>query len=144
MQAPMQGFHPGAPGGTMNLRNKQVMLGGQNGSNITAGARTVAITLTQNVGSPTIFYGFALRYVTGLETVLVSMLDTQHNRELITGNVQICTVGALNTLVPPQPFVKIHPFELASGQSVQLTVTNQTGGTINANEIALTLYGFQQ
>lgn len=140
------GMHnPSAPISKGVMTNqKQVILGGQNGSSIIAGARTIAITLTQNVGAPVVFQGVSLRYETGLEKILVSLLDTQHNRELITGNVQICTVGCLNTLAPVQPFIRIHPFELASGQSVQLTVTNQSGGTINANEIALTLFGFQQ
>lgn len=140
------GMHnPGASyGKDVSLARKQLYIGNRNANSIAAGSgRTLAMDIVQNVGQPMIITGFALRYATGLESALIQMFDAYHNREIITGNVQFCTVGHLETAAAALPFIRVAPFELITGQSVQVFVTNESGTAAPAGGIAVTLEGFQ-
>lgn len=141
------GMHnPSAPMSAQRLpsNRKQIFLGNRLASTIAAtSGRTLAFEITQNVG-PTMFVtSYQLVYATGLETALINLYDQQHNRELISGNVQLSTVGHLDTLASAMPFIPIAPFELATGQSVQVYITNESSTAATAGDIALTLYGYQ-
>lgn len=141
---PLHGMHQTPIDSAGIGAKKALQLGSQNANPIAAGsAQNLAITITQNVGSDFVVFGYSLRYAANLQAVLCSMKDTQHNREIISGNTQICTVGVLNTLAPINPFLRIDPFILSSGQSVQFYVANQTVTAISAGDLALTLFGYQ-
>lgn len=144
LAVPLHGIHQTRIDSAGIGAKKALQLGNQNPNPISANsAQNLAITITQNVGPDFVVFGYSLRYAANLQTVLCSMKDTQHNREIISGNTQLCTVGILNTLAPINPFLRIDPFILSTGQSVQFYVTNQTGTAIGAGDLALTLFGYQ-
>lgn len=122
-----------------------LIIGDRNTSAITAGSNTLGVRVTHNQGSDFCIEAFRISYASGQEEILVRLVDTQHNRDVITSNTEINTVGVLQTNSPGynNGFIKIAPFVIKTGQSVELYVNNTTAGSINVGDIGLTLYGFQ-
>lgn len=124
---------------------EQLYIGNENASAISASTGySLALTITHNAGSPMLVTGFHLVYLDNtLDRVPVIINDAQRNRQIVTGNSPLCTIGVRRGQTVVAPFQKIKPFILYSGQSVQLSVLNNTGGNIAIGALSLTLYGFQ-
>jgi len=65
------------------------------------------------------------------------------NRDLVSGNTQLGTIGYKRGTVLLQPYVKIRPLSLRTGQSMQLRFTNTTGLTVAIGDLGLSLFGYQ-
>lgn len=124
---------------------KPLMIGDRNASVIASGANTLGVRVTHNQGADFCIEAFRISYASGQEEILVRLVDTQHNRDVITSNTEICTVGVLQTNSPGynNGFIKIAPFVIKTGQSVELYVNNTTAGSIAVGDLGVTLYGFQ-
>lgn len=122
-----------------------LIIGDRNTSVISSGSNTLALRVTHNQGSDFCIEAFRISYASGQEECLVRVVDTQHNRDVITSNTEICTVGVLQTNSPGynNGFIKIAPFVIKSGQSVELYINNTTAGNISVGDLSLALYGFQ-
>lgn len=122
-----------------------LIIGDRNTSVIASGANTLGVRVTHNQGSDFCVEAFRISFATGQEEILVRVVDTQHNRDIITANTEICTVGVLETNAPGynNGFIKIAPIVIKTGQSIELYVNNTSAGSIAIGDIALTLYGFQ-
>lgn len=122
-----------------------IILGDRNTSAIssTATGETLAIEVTFNSGMEMIVEGFQVLYNGNIESSLIRIYDTMRNRDLVSGNTQLGTIGYKRGTVLLQPYVKIRPLSLRTGQSVQLRITNNTGLNISINDLGLTLFGYQ-
>lgn len=122
-----------------------IILGDRNTSAISSAAtgETLAVEITFNAGKEMCVEGFQILFNGSIESALVSVYDTMRNRNLIYGNTQLGTVGYKRGTVLLQPYVKIQPMVLLTGQSVQLKITNNTGGNIAVGDLGFTLFGYQ-
>jgi hypothetical protein len=128
----------------MQLLKLPLIEGENNASQILAGAQTLAVQITHNAGNDFIIEGFRIQYNGSIEEVKIRLYDAQRNRDIITPNTPIGTIGDKRTVAPIIPFQKLHdPIILKSGQSVQLYVNNTTSGTIATKDISLSLFGYQ-
>lgn len=118
--------------------------GDRNTTAISAGVSTLAVQVTHNAGADFIIEGFSILFNGSIEEVLVRLYDSQHNRDLITPNTEIGTVGIKRGTSQILPFIKFKdPVVLRSGQSIQLYVNNTTASSIAAKDLGLTLFGYQ-
>jgi hypothetical protein len=121
--------------------------GDRNTSSISAGANTLAIQVTHNSGADFIIEGFNLVFSgtnTAIEEVLIRLYDAQRNRDIVTPNTELGTIGVKRGVAILEPFIKLKdPIVLRSGQSIQLYVNNTTASSIAAKDLGLTLYGYQ-
>jgi hypothetical protein len=122
-----------------------IILGDRNTSAIasTATGETLAVEVTFNSGMEMIVEGFQVLFNGNIEPALVRIYDTMRNRDLVSGNTQLGTIGYKRGTVLLQPYVKIRPLSLRTGQSIQLRITNVTGLNIATGELGLTLFGCQ-
>ena len=128
----------------MQLLKLPLIEGENNASQILAGAQTLAVQITHNAGNDFIIEGFRIQFNGNIEEVKIRLYDAQRNRDIITPNTPIGTIGDKRGTAPIIPFQKLHdPIILKSGQSVQLFVNNTTAGTISAKDISLSLFGYQ-
>lgn len=127
-------------------RNKAtIILGDRNTSAISATAtgETLAVEITFNAGREMCVEGLQILFNGSIESCLASVYDTMRNRNLIYGNTQLGTVGYKRGTVLLQPYLKIQPMILLTGQSIQLKITNNTGSSIPAGDLGFTLFGYQ-
>lgn len=118
--------------------------GDNNSSSISAGANTLAVQVTHNAGNDFIIEGFSIQYDGNIEEVKIRLYDAQRNRDVVTPNTPIGTIGNKRGVAPIIPYQKLHdPIVLKTGQSMQLYVNNTTGGAISSKAISLTLFGYQ-
>jgi len=122
-----------------------IILGDRNTSAIssTATGETLAVEVTFNSGIEMIVEGFQVLYNGNKESALIRIYDTMRNRDMVSGNTQLGTIGYKRGTVLLQPYIKIRPLSLRTGQSVQLRLTNNTGSTIAINDLGLSLFGYQ-
>lgn len=122
-----------------------IILGDRNTSAIssTATGETLAVEVTFNSGMEMVVEGFQVLFNGNIESALIRIYDTMRNRDLVTGNCQLGTIGYKRGTVLLQPYVKIRPLSLRTGQSVQLRITNNTGSNIAINDLGLSLFGYQ-
>lgn len=127
-----------------NLIKAPLTEGDNNPSQILAGAQSLAVQVTHNAGADFVINGYAIQYNGNIEEVKIRLYDAQRNRDVITPNTPIGTVGNKRGVAPIIPYNKFEsPIVLRSGMSVQLFVNNTTAGTIAAKDISLTLIGYQ-
>jgi len=121
--------------------------GDRNTSSISSGANSLAVQVTHNSGADFIIEGFSIIFSgtnTAIEEVLIRMYDAQRNRDIVTPNTELGTIGTRRGVAILEPFIKLKdPIVLRSGQSVQLYVNNTTASSISAKDIGLTLFGYQ-
>jgi hypothetical protein len=122
-----------------------IILGDRNTSAIasTATGETLAVEVTFNSGMEMIVEGFQVLYNGNIEGALVRIYDTMRNRDLVSGNTQLGTIGYKRGTVLLQPYIKIRPLSLRTGQSMQLRFTNTTGSTVAINDLGFSLFGYQ-
>jgi len=126
------------------MQRLPLIQGDRNTTSISAGVNTLAVTITHNAGADFIIEGFEILFNGSIEEVLVRLYDSQHNRDLITANTELGTVGIKRGTSQILPYIKLKdPIVLRSGQSIQLYVNNTTAGTIAAKDLGVTLYGYQ-
>lgn len=128
----------------MQLVKVPLFEGDNNQSQILAGAQTLAVQVTHNAGNDFIIRGYAIEYNGNIEEVKTRLYDAQRNRDIVTPNTPIGTIGnkrGVAKIIPYQKFEE--PIVLRSGQSIQLFINNTTGSTIAAKDISLTLIGYQ-
>jgi hypothetical protein len=126
------------------MQRLPLIQGDRNTTAISAGVSTLALQVTHNAGADFIIEGFSIIYNGTIDEVLIRLYDSQHNRDLITPNTEICTVGDRRGVSQILPFIKLKdPIVLRSGQSIQMYVNNTTAGSIAAKDLGLTLYGYQ-
>lgn len=126
------------------MQRLPLIQGDRNTSSIAAGSSTLAVTVTHNAGADFIIEGFSILFNGSIEEVLVRLYDSQHNRDLITPNTEIGTVGIKRGTSQILPFIKLKdPVVLRSGQSIQLYLQNTTASSIAAKDIGVTLFGYQ-
>ena len=129
------------------MQRLPLIQGDRNTTAISSGANTLAIQVTHNSGADFIIEGFSIMFATtntAIYEILVRMYDAQHNRDIITPNTEIATVGVPRGTAQIDPFIKLKdPIVLRSGQSIQLYVNNTTASSISAKDIGLTLFGYQ-
>lgn len=126
------------------MQRLPLIQGDRNTSSIAAGASTLAVTVTHNAGADFIIEGFSILFNGSIEEILVRLYDSQHNRDLITPNTEIGTVGIKRGTSQILPFIKLKdPVVLRSGQSIQLYLQNTTASSIAAKDIGVTLFGYQ-
>jgi hypothetical protein len=127
-------------------RNKaSIILGDRNSTAISSSStgETLAVEITFNAGREMCVEGFQVLFNGAIESALVSIYDTMRNRNLVYGNTQLGTIGYKRGTVLLQPYIKIQPMILLTGQSIQMKITNNTGGNIAVNDLGLTLFGYQ-
>jgi hypothetical protein len=121
--------------------------GDRNTSSISSGANTLAIQVTHNSGADFVIEGFNLVFSgtnTAIEEVLIRMYDAQRNRDIVTPNTELGTIGVRRGIAILEPFIRLKdPIVLRSGQSIQLYVNNTTANSIAAKDLGLTLFGYQ-
>jgi len=128
----------------MQLLKLPLIEGENNASQILAGAQTLAVQITHNAGNDFIIEGFRIQFNGNIEEVKIRLYDAQRNRDIITPNTPIGTIGDKRGIAPIIPFQKLHdPIILKSGQSVQLYINNTTGSTIASKDVSLSLFGYQ-
>ena len=126
------------------MQRLPLIQGDRNTISIGAGVSTLAASVTHNAGADFIIEGIDIIFNGTIDEVLIRLYDSQHNRDLITPNTQIGTVGARRGTAQILPYIKLKdPVVLRSGQSIQLYVQNTTAGTIAAKDIGFTLFGYQ-
>ena len=118
--------------------------GDNNPSSISAGSNTLAITVTHNAGNDFVIEGFELQYDGNIEEVKTRIYDAQRNRDIVTVNTPIGTIGNKRGVAPIVPYTKLHdPIVIKTGQSIQVYINNTTASSIPAKAISLTLFGYQ-
>jgi hypothetical protein len=122
---------------------KSLVLGERNTSSLAAGASGLPIQITYNFGGLFRVMKVAIFYLVNIDFALVTLKDTQNNRDVISGNTVLASVA---TPVSPGTFrrinyIDIEPIDIANGQSVQLFLNNITAVALSPNELSLTLYG---
>lgn len=118
--------------------------GDNNPSSISAGSNTLAVQVTHNAGNDFVIEGFSIQFDGNIEEVKVRLYDAQRNRDVVTPNTPIGTIGNKRGVAPIIPYQKLHdPIVIKTGQVIQLYVNNTTGGAISAKAISLTLFGYQ-
>ena len=118
--------------------------GDNNASSISAGSNTLAVQVTHNAGNDFCIEGFQIQFDGNIEEVKIRLYDAQRNRDIITPNTPIGTVGNKRGVAPIIPYQKLHdPIVIKTGQSIQLYVNNTTGSGVSAKAISLTLFGYQ-
>ena len=126
------------------MRKVTTIIGNSNGSQITNGSTTKAVSVTHQQGNDLVITGFQICYGTGQEKCFARLYDAQNNRDITSPTTPINTIGVAKDDSPPvAPWIKIEPMIIKSGQSIDLYITNATGNTIAVNDISLTLYGYQ-
>lgn len=121
-----------------------LITGDNNSSSLSSGANSLAIQITHSAGSDFIIEGFLIQFNGNIEEVKIRLYDAQRNRDLITPNTPLGTIGFKRGVSQIIPYQKLHdPIVLRSGQSVQLFVNNTTGGSIASKDISLSLFGYQ-
>jgi hypothetical protein len=128
----------------MQLVKVPLFEGDNNANSISAGAQTLAVQVTHNAGNDFIIRGYAIEFNGNIEEVKTRLYDAQRNRDIVTPNTPIGTIGnkrGVAKIIPYQKFEE--PIVLRSGQSIQLFVNNTTGSAISAKDISLTLIGYQ-
>lgn len=122
-----------------------IILGDRNLSAIpsTATGETLAVEVTFNSGIEMVIEGFQVLYNGNIESALVRIYDTMRNRDMVSGNTQLGTIGYKRGTVLLQPYIKVRPISLRTGQSIQLRITNNTGLNIAINDLGLSLFGYQ-
>ena len=126
------------------MQRLPLIQGDRNTTSISAGVNTLGITVTHNAGADFIIEGFEILFNGTIEEVLIRLYDSQHNRDLITPNTQLGTIGIKRGTSQILPYIKFKdPVVLRSGQSIQLYVNNTTASSIAAKDLGLTLFGYQ-
>lgn len=126
------------------MQRLPLIQGDRNTTSISAGVSTLALQVTHNAGADFIIEGFSILFNGSIEEVLVRLYDSQHNRDLITPNTELGTVGIKRGVAQILPYIKLKDsVVLRSGQSIQLYVNNTTAGSIATKDIGLTLFGYQ-
>lgn len=120
-----------------------LILGDRNTSGIAAGASGLPIEITYNFGGYFRICQFSIFYLVNIDFALVTLKDTQRNRDLISGNTVLASVSS-----PVAPGtsrfnsrIDIDPIDVSNGQSIQLFLNNITAVALAANQLSLTLYG---
>jgi hypothetical protein len=118
--------------------------GDNNPGSISAGSNTLAVQVTHNAGNDFVIEGFQIQYDGNIEEIKIRLYDAQRNRDIITPNTPIGTVGNKRGVAPIIPYQKLHdPIVIRTGQSIQLYVNNTTAGAISGKAISLSLFGYQ-
>jgi len=128
----------------MQLVKVPLFEGDNNASSFNAGSQGLAVQVTHNAGNDFIIRGYAIEFNGNIEEVKTRLYDAQRNRDIVTPNTPIGTIGnkrGVAKIIPYQKFEE--PIVLRSGQSIQLFVNNTTGSAIAAKDISLTLIGYQ-
>lgn len=126
------------------MTKQTLILGDRNTSTIAAGAnQALAVTITLNQGLPFTITGFCIEFATGQQILEARIYNAYANRDIVPANTQLGTIGKLRGVNPVLPFIKVEPFTIISGQSIQLFITNPTVSAVNVRDIGFTLFGFQ-
>lgn len=121
-----------------------LMEGDNNPSSISSGSNTLAVQVTHNAGNDFCIEGYQIQFNGNIEEVKIRLYDAQRNRDIVTPNTPIGTVGNKRGVAPIIPYQKLHdPIVIKTGQTIQLYVNNTTGSSIAAKDISLTLFGYQ-
>lgn len=122
---------------------KTLILGERNTTAIAAGAQGLPIEITYNYGGNFRITSFQIYYAVNIDFALVTLKDTQNNRDLISGNTILASVAApiAPGLARFMPWMTIEPIEIANGQTVQMFLNNITATALAANQLGLTLFG---
>lgn len=122
---------------------KTLILGERNTSALSAGASGLPIQITYNYGGFFRITKMQIFYSVNIDFALATVKDTQNNRDIISGNTVLASVGA--PVAPGTarffPWLEIEPIEIANGQSVQFYLNNITATALGSNQLSLTLYG---
>lgn len=126
------------------MQRLPLIQGDRNTSSISSGVTTLALQVTHNAGADFIIEGFSVLFNGSIEEILIRLYDSQHNRDLVTPNTELGTVGIKRGTSQILPYIKLKdPVVLRSGQSIQMYINNTTGSSIAAKDLGLTLFGYQ-
>lgn len=111
-------------------------------STIAANSQASMGVIRNNVASTFYYDRIAIRYAAALNTAQIRMLDTQFNRDVISGNTQLCILGQPNNSAFNVPWFALKNIQILSpGQAVEVFI--QTFATVvNANDISIALVGY--
>ena len=144
------GLAPIRPGAGTNYpttsKGQTLIMGDYNTATIAASGNGQAIQITYNFGGFFTFDRFSLMYGVNIDSALVRLVDTEHNRDIISANTAICTIGSP---VSPGtfreiPFTIIRPIRISNGNSVNLFLNNISATNLTPKNLFLTLYGIQE
>lgn len=117
-------------------------IGARNAGTVAANTgKTLLLSIRNNLASVFHYDRIAIRYATGLQTCLLWLFDTQFNREVITGETQLCILGQPNNAAYNAPFYQLlHYQPLSPGQAVDIYIQTFATG-LAANDIGVSIIG---
>lgn len=150
MKESPSGLAPVRPGAGFQYnttsKNQTLILGDYNTTAINAANNGLAITITYNFGGYFTFDKFSILYGVNIDSALIRLVDTEHNRDVISANTGLCTIGA--PISPGTfreiPYIHIRPIRVSNGNSISLYVNNISATNLTAKNLFLTLYGVQE
>ena len=120
------------------------ILGNENGSAIADASTGLAFEITNNIGDDILVTSLSLGFDVAYTKALIEIKNTQQNRFIVSGSVQLGAIGTPNTTKSTcNSELEIVPFILKSGQYVQVFISNSLGVSIPAKSISLSLNGLQ-
>lgn len=122
------------------------LIGARNTGSLAASTgRTLILTMRNNLSMTFYYNRIGIRYLPALNTALIWMLDTQFNREVISGETQLCEIGQPNNAAYNSPYLNLLNYQpLSPGQAVEIYIQTFAGQAMVANDLAVTLLGYSE